>query len=132
MNALPQATIDLDEGRRARLKVFLVNCRSRLAPADVGLPQTQRRRVPGLRRDEVAELVGVSSDWYRWFESGRPIRVSVQFLAKLSRVLRLSALEQIGVYHLAFPEVYEAYTAQRHVTIPLPVFEDGELSNAAA
>lgn len=49
----------------------------------------------------------------------------MQFLAKLSRVLRLSALEQIGVYHLAFPEVYEAYTAQRHVTIPLPVFEDG-------
>jgi len=132
MSALPQPATDLDEGRRVRLKAFLVNCRSRLTPADVGLPQTQRRRVPGLRRSEVAELVGVSSDWYRWFESGRPIRVSVQFLAKLSRVLRLSALEQIGIYHLAFPEVYEAYIAQRHITIPLLVFQDEELSTDAA
>jgi len=82
------------------------------------LPQTSRRRVAGLRREEVAELVGISSDWYRWFESGRPIRVSVKFLAKLSRALRLSPLEEIGLYFLALPEVYEAYAAQRDVAIP--------------
>jgi transcriptional regulator with XRE-family HTH domain len=132
MSAVLQATIDLDERRRERLKAFLVSCRSRLTPGDVGLPETQRRRVPGLKRDEVAELVGVSSDWYRWFESGRSIRVSVQFLAKLSKVLRLSPLEQIGLYHLAFPEVYEAYLAQRHITIPLLAFEERSLSITAA
>ena len=48
--------------------------RSRVDPADLGLPQTGRRRVPGLRRAEVAELVGVTVDWYRAFESGRPVR----------------------------------------------------------
>jgi hypothetical protein len=131
-SAPPPTAVDLDQGRRARLRAFLVDRRSRLTPADVGLPETHRRRVPGLRRDEVAELMGVSCDWYRWFEGGRPIRVSVPFLAKLARVLRLSPLEQIGLYHLAFPEIYEAYMAQRHITIPLLVSEDGELAITAA
>jgi len=62
-----------DHERRVRLRAFLTHARSRLSPATVGLPQTGRRRVPGLRRGEVAELVGISADWYRLFESGRPI-----------------------------------------------------------
>lgn len=109
----------IDENRRERLRKFLLSSRSRLRPEDVGLPATSRRRVTGLRQEEVAELVSVSCDWYRRFESGRPIRVSAQFLAKLSKALHLSPLEQIGLYHLAFPEVYEAYVAQRLITIPL-------------
>ena len=118
VNARKERSHELDEMRRARLKSFLVGCRSRLRPGDVGLPATLRRRVAGLRREEIAELVGVSSDWYRWFESGRPIRVSVQFVAKVSHVLRLSPLEQICLYHLALPEIYEAYASQCHITIP--------------
>jgi transcriptional regulator with XRE-family HTH domain len=110
---------EIDENRRERLRKFLVSRRSRLRPEDVGLPATSRRRVVGLRQEEVAELVSVSSDWYRRFESGRPIRVSAQFLAKLSKALRLSPLERIGLYYLGFPEVYEAYVAQRLITIPL-------------
>jgi hypothetical protein len=108
-----------DEERRAKLSAFLVNSRSRLKPSDVGLPSTGRRRVNGLRREEVAELVGVSSDWYRWFESGRPIRVSVPFLANLCQALRLKPIEQIALFYLAVPEIYEAYLLQRNIAVPL-------------
>ncbi|HEY1977680.1 MAG TPA: helix-turn-helix transcriptional regulator [Candidatus Baltobacteraceae bacterium] len=88
-----------------------------MKPHDVGLPSTVRRRVSGLRREEVAELVGVSSDWYRWFESGRHIRVSIGFLSKLSQALRLEPLDQINLFYLALPEMYEAYMAVRHRTV---------------
>ena len=86
--------------------------RARLTPSDVDLPGTRRRRVIGLRREEVAELAGVSSDWYRWFESGRPIRVSPPFLSRLSSALQLSALNKRTLYRLALPELYEAETAE--------------------
>lgn len=78
-----------------------MQCRARLTPADVGLPKTARRRVIGLRREEVAELAGVSSDWYRWFESGRPVHASALFLTRLARALRLSPMEQRIFYYLA-------------------------------
>ena len=113
----PVSTADAE--RRAKLKVFLMNCRSRLKPEDVGFPSTPRRRVSGLRREEVAELLGVSEDWYRWFESGRAIRVSASFLAKLCKVLRLDPIEIISLYYLALPEIYEAYVAQRSFVIPV-------------
>jgi len=100
-----------DAERRDDLRTFLAERRSRLQPADVGLPVTSRRRVPGLRREEVAELVGVSSDWYRWLESGRPVRVSPQFVARLSRALQLDAFEERALYHLALPEIYEVDNA---------------------
>ena len=108
-----------DQDRREKLRTFLINCRSRLKPHDVGLPTTLRRRVSGLRREEVAELVGVSSDWYRWFESGRPIRVSVPFLTKLCDALKLDPIEKISLFYLALPEIYEAYIAQRNFVISL-------------
>jgi|GEM_PF-4707965 hypothetical protein len=53
-------TSDLDEERRRELRAFLMDARSRFGPGDVGLPATKRRRVLGLRRGEVAELIGVS------------------------------------------------------------------------
>ncbi len=111
----PQVT---DE-RRTELKTFLTVCRSRLKPQDVGLPVTGRRRVEGLRREEIAELVGVSTDWYRWFESGRPVRVSVLFLARLSDAFRLDPIERIALFCLALPELYEAYAAQQRLRSPL-------------
>ena len=64
-----------DLERRAQLRTFLMYQRSRLSPGEVGLPQARGRRVAGLRRQEVSELIGMSEDWYRWFESGRPISV---------------------------------------------------------
>ena len=110
---------DGDEERRSKLRDFLVDCRSRLTPKDVGLPITYPRRVTGLRREEIAELAGVSADWYRWFESGRPIRVSMTFLANLSNALRLTPFDRIHLYYLALPEMYEAYTEHQRTHSPL-------------
>ena len=98
--------IQEDVLRRQQLREFLMTCRSDICPAELGLPQTARRRVAGLRRGEVAELVGVTVDWYRSFESGRPVRVSPQFLDRLSRVLRLNAARQFALFRLALPEIY--------------------------
>jgi hypothetical protein len=102
---------DLDLERRRELRTFLMQCRSRLDPLAVGLPFTRRRRVRGLRRGEVAELIGVTVDWYRHFESGRPVRVSPQFVARLSRALRLTPLDAMTLFGLAFPEMYSLRTA---------------------
>jgi hypothetical protein len=91
---------EYDLERRRRLRSFLMHCRARLAPMELGLPRTARRRVQGLRRDEVAELIGVSVGWYRSFESGRPVRVSPQFVSRLSTALRLTAAQQMTLFRL--------------------------------
>lgn len=105
--------MDTEISRREELKSFLKEMRSRLRPHDVGLPVANQRRVPGLRREEVAELIGTSEDWYRWFESGRPISVSPRFLGRLAGVLRLNASDQVMLYRLAFPDLYRADNAAR-------------------
>jgi hypothetical protein len=98
----------VDAERRRELRTFLIRTRSRLEPSEVGLPCTKRRRVPGLRRGEVAELIGVTTDWYRWFECGRPVRVSLHFVSRLIAALRLSGYEALALYRLAIPEMYLA------------------------
>jgi transcriptional regulator with XRE-family HTH domain len=76
------------------LGAYLRSRRARLHPADVGLPTgTGRRRTPGLRREEVAELSGVGLTWYTWLEQGRPIATSEQVIDALARALRLDADE---------------------------------------
>jgi hypothetical protein len=97
---------DDEVGRRRELRAFLMHCRTRLEPTDVGLPPMSRRRVRGLRRGEVAELVGVSDYWYRAFESGRAVRVSPQFVARLASVLRLTAEQRLFLVRLSLPEIY--------------------------
>jgi hypothetical protein len=100
--------IATDNERRLKLRAFLMHARSRLSPMNVGLPETGNRRVPGLRREEVAELVGISAEWYRVFESGRPITVSSQVLERLSLALALDAFDQANLFRLALPELYRA------------------------
>jgi transcriptional regulator with XRE-family HTH domain len=97
-----------DIERRLKLRAFLMHARSRLSPTNVGLPETSHRRVPGLRREEVAELIGISADWYRVFESGRPVTVSSQVLERLSLALGLDAFDQANLFRLALPELYRA------------------------
>jgi hypothetical protein len=97
---------ELDQERRRKLRTFLMSCRSRLAPNEVGLPPTARRNVQGLRRGEVAELIGVTVEWYRYFESGRPVRVSPQFVARLARALRMKPSQEMTLFRLAFLEMY--------------------------
>ena len=98
---------DCDCRRRRELRTFLLARRATLSPRDVGLPETGRRRVAGLRRDEVAELADVSVDWYRWLESGRPVRVSLQIIARLARALRLAPIDELKLFRLASRELYD-------------------------
>lgn len=95
-------------GTRTELASLLVRFRSRLRPQDVGLPPSGRRRVPGLRREEVAELVGVSANWYAAFEAGgSDHRFSAAFVQRVAAVLRLDDRERIALFRLALPEVSE-------------------------
>jgi len=87
--------------RRAALGAFLRSRRERLRPRDVGLAEGGRRRTPGLRREEVALLSGVSVSWYSWLEQGRPITASGQVLDALATTLRLTAAERRHVFDLA-------------------------------
>jgi len=87
--------------RRTELAQFLRSRRARLAPADVGLPPGLRRRTPGLRREEVAQLAGVGVTWYTWLEQGRSINASVQILDAIARTLRLDQAEREHLYRLA-------------------------------
>jgi DNA-binding XRE family transcriptional regulator len=80
------------EYRLHELGDFLRTRRARLAPEDVGLPRGSRRKTPGLRRAEVAQLVGVSVDWYTWLEQGRSIMPSTQVLERLVQTLHLEAV----------------------------------------
>ncbi|WP_033338089.1 helix-turn-helix domain-containing protein [Catenuloplanes japonicus] len=82
---------------------FLRAHRSRVRPEEAGLPGGGRRRVPGLRRDEVAVLAGVSTDYYIRLEQGRERRPSAEVLAALGRVLRLDAAESAHLRRLATP-----------------------------
>jgi transcriptional regulator with XRE-family HTH domain len=87
--------------RRAELAAFLRTRRARIGPGDVGLPPGLRRRTPGLRREEVAQLAGVGVTWYTWLEQGRPIHVSVEVLNAVARTLRLDDPEREHLYRLA-------------------------------
>ncbi len=85
------------------LRDFLRSRRARLTPADVGLPEGGRRRVAGLRREEVAHLAGVSTDYYVRLEQGRGARVSDQVLDAVGRAPRLGPTEMTHLYALARP-----------------------------
>lgn len=88
-------------GRRPELAAFLRSRRARVTPADVGMPPGLRRRTPGLRREEVAQLSGVGVTWYTWLEQGRPINASPQVLDAVARTLRLDPPEREHLYQLA-------------------------------
>ncbi|GCE28855.1 transcriptional regulator [Dictyobacter alpinus] len=87
--------------RLQELGDFLRTRRARLAPEDVGLPRGGRRRAPGLRRVEVAQLAGVSVDWYTWLEQGRSITASTQVLESIVQALRLNVSEREHLFFLA-------------------------------
>jgi len=87
--------------RRAELGEFLRARRESLQPEQVGLPPASRRRTPGLRREEVALLAGVSVTWYTWLEQGRKINASRDVLLALARTLQLDDAERAHVLALA-------------------------------
>ncbi|WP_433191243.1 helix-turn-helix transcriptional regulator [Actinoallomurus sp. CA-150999] len=87
--------------RYAELGAFLRARRERIRPAEAGLPVGPRRRVAGLRREEVAHLAGASVDYYNELERGAGSQPSEQMLAALARALRLNADEREHLFHLA-------------------------------
>ncbi len=90
--------------RRAELSEFLRTRRAKLRPGDVGLPEFGRhRRVPGLRREELAQLAGVSVAYYTRLEQGNGRNVSAEVLDAIARALRLTDAESAHLTHLAKP-----------------------------
>jgi transcriptional regulator with XRE-family HTH domain len=96
---------------RNALADFLTRHRHALQPADVGLPAGARRRTPGLRREEVAQLATMSTDYYTRLEQGRGPQPSTQMLSALARSLRLSPEERDYLYRIA------GHSAPDHVAV---------------
>src|SRR6185437_11103186 len=90
-----------DEARRAELGEFVRSHRERLTPDMFGMEAGRRRRTPGLRREEIAQLAGVSPTWYTWIEQGRDVSVSAAALLRLARTMRLTAAERGYLFELA-------------------------------
>ena len=88
---------------RAELAEFLRVRRESIAPEQVALPRGRGRRTPGLRREEVALLAGVSVTWYTWLEQGRRINASDDVLRAIGRALRLDDVGQEHLVSLARP-----------------------------
>src|SRR4051812_50119572 len=93
----------MDISMDAELGDFLRSRRARIQPQEVGLPGHGRRRVPGLRREEVAQLAGVSVDYYIRLEQGRGTSVSDAVLDAVARVLLLDDTEHTYLRSLARP-----------------------------
>jgi transcriptional regulator with XRE-family HTH domain len=92
--------------KRAELAAFLRTRRERIRPETIRpedgvIAHTTRRRTPGLRREEVAQLAGVGVTWYTWLEQGRPINASTQVLDAIARTLRLDPTERAHLFRLA-------------------------------
>jgi transcriptional regulator with XRE-family HTH domain len=94
-------TTTISFAQRRELGEFVRAQRERLLPSAIGLPAGSRRRTPGLRREEVAQLCGLSATWYTWIEQGRDVSVSPTALARLARTLQLDRAERAYLFALA-------------------------------
>jgi len=124
------------------LGTFLRSHRERLSPTKLGLPSAGRRRTPGLRREEVAQLCGVSTTWYTWLEQGRPVRASASVLRRIAEALQLSRAERVYLFEIArcvVPDSSEAYALEIPTGLkdlvdrmPVPVYVLDRQWNAVA
>jgi transcriptional regulator with XRE-family HTH domain len=97
--------------------MFLRSRRERMSPAEAGLPVTSRRRTPGLRREEVAALAGLSITWYTYLEQGRGHDVSPAVLDSVARVLQMSEDERRYMHHLAFGYVVDPRPLHEEIVV---------------
>ncbi len=104
--------------RRQELADFLKTRRARIKPAEVGLSDGIRRRTPGLRREEVAQLGSIGVTWYTWLEQGRDIQVSGQVLESIARVLRLTTDERKHLFYLANQPLFDKPSSLHEVVSP--------------
>ena len=106
--------------RRQALADFLRKRRARLSPSEVGLPQGIRRRTPGLRREEVAQLANIGTAWYVWLEQGRDVHPSAPVLENLAQALRLTLNERRHLFLLAGqPLPVYAFPTEERVSLVL-------------
>ncbi|MGF6883645.1 transcriptional regulator with XRE-family HTH domain [Nocardia sp. GAS34] len=91
----------VQQARRRELGAFLRARRERTSPDEVGLPGSARRRTPGLRREELAVIAGVSTTWYAYLEQGRDVRPSDQVLTAIANALLLNEDERAYLRTLA-------------------------------
>ncbi len=108
-----------EQQRLQELGDFLRTRRARLTPEQVGLARGSRRRLPGLRRAEVAHLAGVSVDWYTWLEQGRPITASAEVLESLVKALRLNVDERAHLFSLARQQPPPTRASDRAIVSPV-------------
>jgi transcriptional regulator with XRE-family HTH domain len=87
--------------RRQELAEFLQAMRQRGSPEAFGFPSGSRRRTQGLRREEVAQLAGISATWYTWIEQAREVNVSAEALDRLATALKLSKSERNYLFDMA-------------------------------
>jgi len=106
-----------DEQRRQDLADFLRTRRTRLSPEQVGLTRGERRRTPGLRREEVAQLANVGVSWYTLLEQGRDIHPSKEVLHSIADALQLALDERHHLFLLANqPDIFEAHASNEQVS----------------
>ena len=105
---------------RADIRDFLATRRARITPEQVGLPTSGRRRVPGLRREEVAVLAGVSTEWYTRLEKGHIAGVSEDVLEAVARALQLDEDERTYLFDLARAARPTRRTPSRRKDVEIP------------
>jgi len=120
-----------DTERRRELADFLRTRRTRLSPACAGLSEKSRRRTPGLRREEVAELADIGIAWYTWLEQGRDIRASADALERVAGALQLNTDERLALFLLARQHPPLAPLTENAVTPALQRFLDCQSPNPA-
>ncbi|MET9122219.1 helix-turn-helix transcriptional regulator [Streptomyces sp. NPDC004528] len=101
---------------KTEIRDFITSRRAKITPEKVGLDSYGRRRVPGLRREEVAILAGVSVDYYNRIERGNLTGVSEEVLAAVARALRLDEAERAHLFHLARASKDQATARRRRPT----------------
>lgn len=105
-----------DESRRRELAHFMRKRREDIDPADLGLRSDPRRRTPGLRREEVAVLAGISPTWYTYLEQARAVLPSAKNLNGIAEALRLSDAERMYLSRLAQRELTPRPRVEQDVT----------------
>ncbi|MEU4338081.1 helix-turn-helix transcriptional regulator [Micromonospora lupini] len=112
--------MDQQSGNRDEIRDFLASRRARITPAQAGLPTSARRRVAGLRREEVAVLAGVSTEWYTRLEKGHIGGVSEDVLDAVARALRLDDDERTYLFDLARSSRAGSRTPSRRRDVEVP------------
>jgi len=112
--------MDQQPGNRGEIRDFLASRRAKITPAQAGLPTSARRRVAGLRREEVAVLAGVSTEWYTRLEKGHIGGVSEDVLDAVARALRLDDDERTYLFDLARMARPDSRTPSRRRDVEVP------------